>query len=66
MFSEKKQVINASCNKNAIRERIIYVYGCIYRCVYTYIWRREWQPTPGFLPLEFQGQTMGLQSVRHN
>ena len=49
-------------------ERELYMYVGVYICVcvYIYIWRREWQPTPGFLPLEFQGQTMGLQSVRHN
>ena len=29
-------------------------------------WRREWQPTPGFLPREFHGQIMGSQRVRHN
>ena len=35
-------------------------------------WRREWLPTPVFLPGEFQGQehgelqTMGLQRVRYN
>ena len=29
------------------------------------LWRREWQPTPVFLPKEFHGQTMGLQRVRH-
>ena len=28
--------------------------------------RREWQPTPVFLPREFHGQTMGSQNVRHN
>ena len=28
--------------------------------------RREWQPTPVFLPRGFHGQTMGLQRVGHN
>ena len=27
---------------------------------------KEWQPTPVFLPGECHGQTMGLQTVRHN
>ena len=29
-------------------------------------WRREWQPTPIFLPREFHGQTMGSQTVGNN
>ena len=35
-------------------------------------WRREWLPTPGFLPGESHGkkpgglQSMGSQRVRHN
>ena len=29
-------------------------------------WRREWQPTPGFLPREFHGQIMGSQRVGHD
>ena len=29
-------------------------------------WRREWQPTPVFLPGEFLGQTRGSQRVRHD
>ena len=34
-------------------------------------WRREWQPTPAFLPGEFHGQrslmqSMGSQKARHN
>ena len=35
-------------------------------------WRREWQPTPAFLPGEFHGQrspglqSMGSQGVRHD
>ena len=44
----------------------IYICICVYMCVCVCIWRREWQPTPEFLPVEFQGQTVGLQSVRHN
>ena len=36
------------------------------------LWRREWLPTPVFLPGEFHGeepgglQSMGSQRVRHN
>ena len=29
-------------------------------------WRREWQPTPVFLPGEFHGQIMGSQIVGHD
>ena len=29
-------------------------------------WRREWQPTPVFLPGEFHRQTMGSQRVKHD
>ena len=29
-------------------------------------WRRQWLPTPVFLPGEFHGQSMGSQRVRHN
>ena len=28
--------------------------------------KREWQPTPVFLPREFHGQTVGSQRVRHD
>ena len=28
--------------------------------------KREWQPTPVFLPREFHGQTMELQRVQHD
>ena len=30
------------------------------------LWRREWQPTPGFLPREFHGQITGSQRVGHD
>ena len=29
-------------------------------------WRREWQPTPVFLPGELHGQTMGSKRIRHD
>ena len=29
-------------------------------------WRKEWLPTPVFLPGEFQGQSMGLQTFGHD
>ena len=42
-------------------------------CVGKILWRREWQPTPVFLPGEFHDQrtlggyrTMWSQNVRHN
>ena len=35
-------------------------------CVKNIPQRREWQPTPVFLPGKFQGQTMGLSRVHIN
>ena len=29
-------------------------------------WKREWEPTPVFVPRKFQGQTMESQRVGHN
>ena len=34
----------------------IYIYIYIYTHIHTYPWRREWLPTPVFLPGESHGQ----------
>ena len=47
--------LNKKINLSSIKRKTPTIMAWIYR-LWSFIWRRKWQPTPVFLPGESQGQ----------